>query len=218
MGDRKGIADATYNLSFTEYSPTDWQPALAQIDAVVPEYAALGEDQAKARADWARATRLTQGGRRREAVAILEEAVPQYRALGDYSYLTLAAGTLSALSFDLGDPAGAVRWLVEALSVASVAGNLPALTAGLPSIAMAMFHLGRPSEAATVLGAYESLSRRYGVRMPLNLQQAQEARDPLSQVAAAVSAEAYQEARDRGAAMGIDEVVEFVMELAASAA
>ena len=121
---------------------------------------------------------------------------------------------LSALSFQLGDPTDAARWLVEALAVATQVGNLPSITAGLPSMAMGVFHLGRAAEAATILGAYESLSRRYGVRMPQNLQEAQALRDPLEQVAAAISAEVCEDARNRGASMSIDEVVDFVMDLA----
>jgi gluconate 5-dehydrogenase len=68
LGDRKGIADARYNLAFTEHSPAEWQPALIELDALVTEYGALGEDRAKWRVHWARATRLTQGGRPAEAV------------------------------------------------------------------------------------------------------------------------------------------------------
>jgi tetratricopeptide (TPR) repeat protein len=217
LNDRKGIADARYNLAFTDYSPVEWQPALAELDALVAEYEALGEDRAKWRVYWARATRLTQGGRHVEAVAILEEALPQYRALGD-PYLTQAAGLLSALSFKLGDPVNAVRWLVEALSAATQAGNLPSITGGLPSMAMAAFHLGQPAAAATILGAYESLSRRYGVRMPENLRESQDALDPVDQVAAAISAEAYEEAYTRGTLMSIDEVVDFVRDQAGGGA
>jgi tetratricopeptide (TPR) repeat protein len=214
LDDEKGIADARYNLLFTDYGPSDFEAALIELDAIEAQYVALGDDRMVARTMWARGGQLMAGGRAPEAVQILERAIVRYRELGDFPYLGQTAGLLSAASFQLGDPASGARWLLEAATLAFELGNLPAVTVGLPSMAISVFHLGLADAAATILGAYDGLARRYGVRMPKNLEQYLEAVDPLSQVKAALDADSYVSAFRRGAEMTLDEVVGYVVELA----
>jgi predicted ATPase/class 3 adenylate cyclase len=218
LDDQKGIADARYNLLFTDYGPSDSQAALVELDAIEAQYRALGEERARARTMWARGGQLMAGGRVGEAVVVLEEASARYRELGDYAYLPQTAGLLSAASFQLGDPGSSARWLLEGTSAAYELGNLPMVILGLPSIAMAVFHLGLPEAAATILGAYDGLARRYGVRMPQNMEQTIEARDPLGQVRAALDADSYDQAWRRGLEMSVDEIKAYTLELASAQA
>ena len=41
-------------------------------------------------------------------------------------------------------------------------GDAPAITVALPLMAAAVFELAGPVPAATIMGAYEGLSKRYG--------------------------------------------------------
>ena len=214
LGDQKGVADARYNLLFTDYGPTDSAAASVELDAIAAAYRELGDDGAHARTMYAHGTHLMTIGRAKEAVEVLEEAFVRLRELGDLSYQAQATGQLSLLSFEGGDPQGGARWLLEGIAIAHEIGSVPLLTLALPVVATLMFHLGRPDAAATVLGAYEGLSRRIGVRAPELLEQFLRERDPTDQVRAAMDPAAYHEARERGSEMGIEEVFAYIMEVA----
>ncbi len=213
LNDKHGIADARYNLLFVDYGPDDSQGALVELDGIEAAYRELGDERAIARTMWARGSQLVGASRMAEAVKILEPAIIRFRELADYRYQMQAAGSLSAANFALGNPASAARWLLEGVAVAHEDRNLPMTTAGLPSIAMAVFHLGLPEAAAEILGAYDGLSQRYGVRMPENLERLLTTHDPPAQVREALEPDVYDRARARGRQMGIDEAVAFAMEM-----
>jgi predicted ATPase/class 3 adenylate cyclase len=213
LNDEKALADARYNLLFTDFGPGESEAALAELDAIEAHYRALGDERARARTMWARGVRLVGSGRAADAVGILEMAIVRYRELGDYGYLSQTAGLLSWAYFQLGDPQAGTRWLLEGITFGYGLSHLPAITAGLPQIAMATFHLGLPDVAATILGAYDGLTRKYGVRMPENLKHYLEASDPPEQVRSTLDADTYDKARSRGLEMGIDEVIEYINEV-----
>jgi hypothetical protein len=149
-----------------------------------------------------------------EAIPLLEEAVMRLHALGDTAGEAQTAGSLAMASFDLGDATAAARWLLTGLMATHADGNFPGVIVGLPFIAMTVFRMGETASAATILGAFEALSRRYGIRQPGTLEEALETRDPPDQVRLALDAATYDEAFSRGTTMSVDEAFEFVMEIA----
>jgi hypothetical protein len=86
------------------------------------------------------------------------------------------------------------------------------VTLALPVAAAAVLDLVGPEPAATILGAYETLSRRFGVRPPPGLATAIERGDTPARCRAALEPSAFDAALDRGRVMGPDEAVAFVFE------
>jgi predicted ATPase/class 3 adenylate cyclase len=214
LGDPLGITDAQYNLLYTDYGPARAAEALAFLDVLADSYRRLRDEQKLARLGSTRGNLLLLAGRSAEAIPILEEAVMRLHALGDIAGEAQTAGSLAMASFDLGDATAAARWLLTGLIATHADDNFPGVIVGLPFIAMTVFRMGETASAATILGAYEGLSRRYGIRQPGTLAEALEARDPPDQVRLALDAATYDEAFSRGTTMTVDEVFEFVMEIA----
>jgi predicted ATPase len=215
LGDRKGIADARWNLFFTVFGPRDWEPALRELDEIEAAYRELGDERALARTMWARSTRLAAARRRTEAIEVLEVAIERYRALGDLSYQSQAATLLTALNLELGDASTAARWLLEALGLADEARSAAIVMTGLPMTALVIARLGMPEDAATIFGAYEGLTRRWGIRMPRFLEELMSSRFPMSEITDALPRATYDAARRRGDGMQVQEVLAYARQLVA---
>jgi tetratricopeptide (TPR) repeat protein len=212
LGDRRGEIDAKFNLGFTE----DWlgrsDEGLATWDEIAASYEALGDERAVARTLAPRAAILVLGGRRAEAKELLERAALRYHELDDPFYEAMAAGNLSWLSLELGDRPGALRWYTVSAVASREFGDHVGMTVALPMGAVAANEFGNPERAATILGAYEALSRRYGVRTPRGLEAIIQSRDPLGRVRATLDPTAFEAAWSRGQAMGMEEAVAFLLD------
>jgi tetratricopeptide (TPR) repeat protein len=215
LGDAKGIADARWNLFFTEFGPNDWDPAFRELDSIEAAYRELGDERALARTLTARANWLVSAGRREEAVQVLKPAIERYRALHDISYRAQSAQLLTAVCLELGDPAAGAQWLMETFDVADEAGSTPTVMIGLPMMALTIHRLGMPEEAATILGAYEGFTRRYGIRMPAFLAQLMASRFDVSEIREALPPATYEAARTRGDGMEMSEVIAFARRMVA---
>jgi predicted ATPase/class 3 adenylate cyclase len=214
LDDSRGMTDAQYNLLYTDYGLGQTDEALALMDVLTDSYRRFGDERMVARVGMARGSRLFLTGRPAEAIPILEDALEGLHQVGDLEGEAQTAGSLAMASFDVGDPTAAARWLLTAIVATHASGNFPAVAVGLPFVAMTVFHMGEAEHAATILGAFEGLSRRYGVRPPRSLEQTLEMRDSPEQVRLALDAATYDEAFSRGTTMTVDEVVDFVMEIA----
>jgi predicted ATPase/class 3 adenylate cyclase len=213
VGDPQGVADATFNLAWTE----DWrgrsEEALVRIDELAEVYRELGDERSLARMETLRAGLLLlddpEAARR-----ILEAAHARFRALDDVGYEMMAASMLGGAYLQQGERLQAARWFVEVLVMSRDMGDLPGITPLLPIQAVAALELGRPDSAAVILGAFDALTLRYGVQSPASLDQVLAAMDPRGRVKVELDAEAFDDAMRRGREMTLEEVVAYVLEIA----
>jgi predicted ATPase/class 3 adenylate cyclase len=213
LGDRQGMADATFNLAWTR----DWRgrpkEASVRLDELAQAYRELGDERSLAR------TEVLRGGlllahNEQEARRVLEAAHARFRELDDVIYEAMAASMVGGAYLQLGERRAAARWFVEVLLVSRDMGDLPGITPVLPIEAVAALELGRPESAAVILGAFDALSLRYGVRPPVGLEQVVVVMDPRGRAKAELDPEAFDVAMRRGRQMTLEEVVAYVLEIA----
>ena len=141
----------------------------------------------------------------------------RFREMDDLYYLVMATGALSTFSLQGGDREGAGRWFLETLMVGRELGDDPAMTVALPLMAAVVFELAGPVPAATIMGAYEGLSKRYGVKMPRVIVETAGRIGPPERASGALDADTYQQAFERGRSMDADEIVTYIIETMAHA-
>ena len=213
VGDPRGVADATFNLAWTE----DWrgrsEEALLRIDELAEVYRELGDERSLARMEILRAGLLLLEDPK-AARRMLEATRARFRALDDVGYEMMAASMIGGAFLQQGERRQAARWFVEVLIMSRDMGDLPGITPLLPIQAVAALELGRPDSAAVILGAFDALTLRYGVQSPASLDQVLAAMDPIGRVKDVLDAEAFDDAMRRGREMTLEEVVAYVLEIA----
>ena len=209
LNDRRGEADARFNLLFTEV-PDQPAQGLARIDEIDLIYRELGDERSLARTMLSRSGLLWIDGRQAEARDILEQAVPRYRELDDLQDRGYTGGARAGSACRAVTDLAAVRWFLETLKVGRELGDAPAITVALPLMAAAIFEFAGPVPAATIMGAYEGLSKRYGVTMPPGLLANAVALRRREGASAALDAATHQAASERGRAMDADEIVTYI--------
>ena len=213
VGDAQGVADATFNLAWTQ----DWRgrsdEARAGIDELAEVYRELGDERSLARMEVLRGGMLlfddAEAARR-----VLEAAHARFRALDDVGYEMMAASMIGGAYLQQGERRQAARWFIEVLIMSRDMGDLPGITGLLPIQAVAALELGRPESAGVIMGAFEALTLRYGVQTPASLEQVYAVMDPRGRVKAELDPEAFDDAMRRGRVMTLEEVVAYVLEIA----
>ena len=212
LDDPLGIADALFNLPFT-VDPDDWAEVAWMIDEAATIYERLGETGNLARLMWVRGAALAAAGRRDEAIERWTEAFEASREADDLYYTSLAASSLATMSLDAGDRDAAARWFITALGIARQVSDVTGMTVALPVAAMVAIELVGPEPGAVIMGAYQSQSRRYGVRPPRGLGRVVEQGDPLGRLTAEMDPERLEAALERGRLMAPDESTAYVLDL-----
>jgi predicted ATPase len=213
IGDRRAIADATFNLAF----PVGLADGLAQAEAMLTEaagiYAELGDEAARARTEWSIAADIQIAGRTEISLPMLDAAVERFRELDDLPYVALALSSVSLAHMRLGNLPEALTRGFQSLLAYHTLGDRSTTSLSLHGAALIAGMLGLLEQAAVLEGAFEALSRRYGVRPPMALE-AIFAWEEVARMADLLRSEAHAEARARGARMSLDEAVDFVARLA----
>jgi predicted ATPase/class 3 adenylate cyclase len=212
LGDLKGVADARFNLAFTLGLQARLDGGQALIDEIADSYKAAGDEIGVARTGWLRANLSWVAGRMEEARAATERVIARFKELGDLRYEQLAVSQLAMACLQMGDRDAAVRWFLVAFEGAAERWDAAGGGVALPIMAVAAFDVAGPEPAATILGAYDGLSRRYGVHMPRALEEIVELQDPRAAARAALGDAAFEDALRRGAEMTVKEAVAFVGE------
>ena len=81
-------------------------------------------------------------------------------------------------NFMLGNFTEAARWGIEAMLASYGLRDVAGSTIALPVAAVVAIQVGLLEEAAVIMGAFEGLCDRYGVRPPLGLEQLIRTTDP----------------------------------------
>jgi predicted ATPase/class 3 adenylate cyclase len=212
LEDRQGEADARFNLIFTRDFWTRGPDGLEEIDEIADSYRALANERSLARTMLARANLMMGAGRAADAQQVLEEAVDRYRVLGDLMYESQAANSLAVGGLMYGDRQSAARWFPASLVLDRAIGDTPAVAIGLPVYAVAALEFVGPAACATLLGAYDEMSRRYGLQMPTGLAQVIARFAPRERARSALDPADYEAAIEAGRKMSVGEVSAYLDE------
>lgn len=214
IGDASGTADAYFNVASAQFVDGEGERSLASANEARRLFRELGDEVGVNRVDWGlNNITIVHDGPHAAAPklhAILDRAI----ALDDAPYVAMAAGSLAWAAYMTGDVATAGPWTIRAMVGYYGFRDVASSTVSLPIGALLALELGRPGDAATILGAFEALSLRYGVRPPLALAVLIKAADPAERVRAALRPDALEEALARGARMSLGDVMDLVGTLA----
>ena len=84
---------------------------------------------------------------------------------------SIVGGSLAWANFMVGNVAEAARWGIRSILASYGMRDVAGSTIALPVAAIVAIEFGRPGDAALVMGAFEGLCERYGVRPPIGLEQ-----------------------------------------------
>jgi len=213
LDDRQGTTDALFNIMWAD----DWRGRSAEahtrLDQLATSFREFGDERSLARIELFRGSLLLTEDQD-QARRVLERAVAHFDELDDVVHEVVAATMLAGVYLALGDRKGAARSFLDMLVIARELDDVVAMTSVLPFEAMAALELERPESAAIILGAFETHSRRYGVKPPLAIEQVIAAYDPRGRARAALAPESFDAATRRGGEMTLEEAVEYVLEMA----
>jgi predicted ATPase/class 3 adenylate cyclase len=213
LGDPTAEGLAAYNLLHTRYVMGDAPGAMAAGELARQRFAAIGDERALARLDWALATSATFDdpvageGMTRDVLARLE-------ALGDTPYVGLASGGMAMVAMRLGRTEEAFGWGIRGMLIDAAMRDRAHQTVGLQAACLLFVALGHVEESAILLGAFDTLCARYGVRPPAPLDRLFGTERPDEALREALGEERFSDAYERGGGMGIDEAIEVVVEVA----
>jgi predicted ATPase/class 3 adenylate cyclase len=204
LDDVPGTADALFNLGHTRsLLGADPDSVALLVDEAERLYLQIGDERSAARVEWARIN-LTMARGEFDVVDRMLAAQRRFEALGDDWYVALSLGTLAWSALGRGDIRSAVRWWLAATDMSHTMGDIATVTISLREAAMVVAQLGMPREAITIFAAYEALCARYGVRPPAFFEEI----TPGANLPA-IDLDDDPEAAARGAAMSIDETVDY---------
>jgi predicted ATPase/class 3 adenylate cyclase len=178
LGDRRGLADAHYGVSFTWSvlelkNPATSANAERNINAALEIYRDEGDEAGIGRCEWALANVYWGGGRLPEARKHAEHALELFESIDDQFMVGWATYTvgLAALSEDLvagGNPVAreeATRRFVDALRTFEQADDVTGYTLVLDAMAAVALRAGDRERAATLTGAVSTLEHTSGTAL-----------------------------------------------------
>jgi len=213
LGDKAAIADARFNLAsatFVGGGPTESAQSLDEAQRL---YIELGDEKGANRAAWGKTNLLmaTQG-----PAAMLEALLPIHErtvAIGDAPYLIMVGGSMAWANFMVGNINDAARWGLSGMLASYGMRDVAGATIALPVAAIVAIEIGLTEEAARIMGAFEGLCERYGVRPPIGLAQMIKQTDPRLRLEGLLDPATLAAALDRGRRMTIDEAMDLVVRI-----
>ena len=217
LGDKPGIADASFNLIHTQVAlhPEDaaTQKALrAEADAI---YRELGDDLQVARLTWTSAYPLAFAGHSEEAQAVILGTLVEFERAEDDFYIAMVSAAMGGIALMERDVPNAVRLGLRSLQANQAMGDVASITLTLRAAAALWAIAGQREEAATVLGAFEGHCHRFGVGPPMNPDSFLALGGPLDELLAALEDPELAAARAHGESMSTDAVLNYIYERAA---
>ena len=180
LGDRRGLAEAEYGISFTWSilglrEARNAELALLHIDNALEIFRELGDEGAVGRCEWARANVAWGSGRIPDAKDAAAKALKVFEAIDDrfmvgWANYTLALGGLSEDYVGGGVPesrAEARDWLLQALRTFAEAQDVSGYTLVIDALAMVALRDGDRERAARLSAAVSRLERTSGTGLNL---------------------------------------------------
>jgi predicted ATPase/class 3 adenylate cyclase len=213
LADPAALADANYNLASMNYVLGDMGSAVARATEARRGYEALGDEIGVNRVDWGFSNMLQMQGDTEGSIRELGRVLARAEVLGDPAYVALAAGSLAWIAFAEGDAERARPWALRSMRTYYAIRDFASTAISLPVGARMALASGRPRDAATVMGAFEGLCERFGVRPPLGLSSIISDAEPLERTRAVLDDAALADAVERGRRMSLAEAMELIADL-----
>ncbi len=166
VGDRRAIADATFDLAHTRYVLEQHEDAFSLQAEARRLYEQLGDDRALARVEWTSVFALMASGTPEAARELMLSLLPRFKTMDDEFYVGMVTMALGGISLAIGDLEGGWRWGARAMLSYHAMGDTAHFTLGFRGIALLCLLMGRPRDAAMFNGAFEYLGRQHGIRPP----------------------------------------------------
>ena len=212
--DEAGTADAWYNLVSARLIIGDRTSAREGAAEARRRFAALGDAVGMNRVDWSLTNLSIEPDRISEAMPEMRRILEQAEGLDDAPYVAMTSGSLAWASFMSGDIASAGRWTLKTMLGYYAIRDVASSTVSLPIGAIMALEWGRPREAAMILGAFEALALRYGVRPPPGLNVLIQTADPLARVRGILPPDELEDALAVGRRMTLGETMDLVSGMA----
>jgi tetratricopeptide (TPR) repeat protein len=210
VDDAPGIADAYFNLSAASFVDGDITRALECAREAHRRFADLGDEIGTNRVEWGLTNLAIVTHGPLTATSELKRLLDRAEELNDAPYAAIAAGSLAWTAYMLGDVASAGKWTIRAMLATYALRDVASSTIGLPIGAVMALEAGRPRDAAIIMGAFEALTERYGVRPPLAVATLINSADPLERARADLEPEAFAEALESGRRMTLGETIDLI--------
>jgi tetratricopeptide (TPR) repeat protein len=144
LGDRRGEAEATYNLGFAYLIAGDLGGAKELFERASEMYRELDDPVSLAHASSALAMVTYQEGDLEATGALVEEARTTFRAVGDLWGIALTAGQLAVLALKRGDYERCRAVSFESMEANERLGNSLGMAVSFQALAVIAIRLGRP--------------------------------------------------------------------------
>jgi predicted ATPase len=212
LGDRAAIAEALYNLSFTDVFAREGpqiEAARRLVEESMAIFREIGDDRGLARALWGMGLVLYEAGELEAAEAPLREALAMHRQQEDRFAVAWDLFVLGLVLIKLDRHGEARSLLEESLSILAEArdtSGIPLLLAGLSTISVVE---GEPERAVRLAGAAAAIEAEHGG----GLAAVNEAMGEWeSKRRATMSEEEYEHLWAEGQAMSLDEAVSYALQ------
>ena len=213
LGDDVAAADGAFNLllgQFVNDPQGSWEASLEAYR----RFERLDDARGMARVEWGQATFLLGEGRVAEAVEIFASTMARFEALGDALYHAMSMGSFVWIEFMRGNYVDARRWAIRAIVKLHALRDAASTTVSLQEGVVLALESGRLEDAGLLMGAFEGLCDRYGVRPPIPLQKIVNSRRPRERLEEVMSPQELDNLIDRGKRMSLDEAVGFIVRMA----
>ena len=212
IGDRAGEADAHFNLASTNFIVGERGASRASLMAARAIYEELGDTIGSARTRWGEHNVLVYEDRADLATPILEELTTTYVQNGDVMYQALTAGSMAFINLLANNIPVAMGWAAKSMAMYYAMRDAATATITLAACAVALVETGHPADAATLLGAYDGLTERFGVKPPAGIEYVIGKFHSFEHASEAMHADEYAAAHAAGLRMNLDETVAFALD------
>jgi hypothetical protein len=166
VGDTAAQANAAYNVAHSRFIFKDLEAGQAACRLALDRYRELDDQVGIARVEWSIGVLLLESEDPPDMRAMLLELLQRFRNLSDAAYEGMTSFGLAWLAIRTGNVREASQWGLRGMLVERPLHDVATTTIELQEAGAVLLELGDPEGAAVVLGAFGSLSDRYGVRAP----------------------------------------------------
>ena len=210
IGEAPGIADACANLASARFVGGDPSGSLDLALEARRRFVALGDEVSVNRMDWGLGNIRAAIDGSPPDVTESQRILARAQELDDAPYVAMAQNSVAWAMFMLGDVVNAGQWMVRGMLGNYALRDVASGTVGLAIGAIIALETGRPRDAAMILGAFESLCERYGVRPPVGLAALIGTADPLERAQQTLDPATFADAFALGGRMTLGEAVDLI--------
>lgn len=217
LGDMELIGAALFAWGLGCDAAGDAKRAVAAWEDALQVGRQLGDRRLEIRCLMNLARAARHRGHYARAQSLASEGLHLARGLGDKWLISMVSRVLAMVLLAQGNPTEALALQVEGLLAARDLGDRWVMGNALYSLAESAWTAGQAKQAATLLGAAETLRRAIDLdATPSQPTYAARYRRLLRRVREALGSDAFDQARAWGAAMSLDQVVELALRSAAA--